>query len=118
MSEEHDKDPAGYPLTHSYEDQMRSIGEGRLSSLANCVAEEIKRLKARAEKAEAELAEREKALEQLLVISTGIFAGSMESQGVDISDSMAKERVLKMISIAHERHGLPELAEWLLNREK
>ena len=54
MSEEHDKDPAGYPLTHSYEDQMRSIGEGRLSSLANCVAEEIKRLKARAEKAEEE----------------------------------------------------------------
>lgn len=70
------------------------------------------------EKAEAELAKRDKVLEQFLVISTGIFAGSMESQGVDISDSMAKERVLKMISIVHERHGLPELAEWLKQGNK
>jgi hypothetical protein len=52
---ENEKDPAGYPLTHSYENQLRSLGEGRQFSLATCAAEEIKRLKDRIEKAQAEL---------------------------------------------------------------
>jgi hypothetical protein len=65
-----------------------------------------------------ELAKREKALEQLLVISTGIFGGSMEAAGMQISDSESMGRVLKMISIADERYGIPELAEWLKQGEK
>lgn len=116
MSDEPGKDPSGYPLTHSYEDQLRSIGEGRLFSLAHCAAEEIKRLKTRAEKAEAELAKREKAL----IGAEGIL--SAQGDGF-IKNLIANVDKYGATLAAHcptlpSTEELQELAEWLKLRAK